>query len=137
MTCPMVGILSRIQTMKDTHESQPFVPIPRPVASLRSLLNAIGWCGMWNRRAAPRQGLCLSRLQAGRWRGADRALCSRATANYVDFLERVKAWLPPDIELIYVFMDNLSAYPGTGVLLFSLAHPHCLLAPSCWHFGIV
>jgi hypothetical protein len=59
------------------------------------------------------------------------------TANYVDFLERVKAWLPPDIELIYVFMDNLSTYPGTGVLLFSLAHPHCPLGPSCWHFGIV
>jgi hypothetical protein len=59
------------------------------------------------------------------------------TATYVDVLERAKAWLPPNIELIYVFMNNLSTYPGTAVLWFSLAHPHWLLAPSCWHFEIV
>jgi transposase len=47
----------------------------------------------------------------------------RTTANYVDFLERVEAWIPPDIERIYAVMDNLSAHRATDVLLFSLAHP--------------
>jgi transposase len=47
----------------------------------------------------------------------------RTTANYVDFLGRVEAWIPPDIERIYAVMDNLSAHRATDVLLFSLAHP--------------
>ena len=47
----------------------------------------------------------------------------RTTANYVAFLARVDAWLPPDVERIYAIMDNLSAHRATDVLLFSLAHP--------------
>jgi transposase len=47
----------------------------------------------------------------------------RMTANYVDFLGRVDAWLPLDVERIYAIMDNLSAHRATDVLLFSLAHP--------------
>jgi transposase len=47
----------------------------------------------------------------------------RTTANYVDFLEQVEAWIAPDIEHIYAIMDNLSAHRATDVLLFSLAHP--------------
>jgi transposase len=47
----------------------------------------------------------------------------RTTANYVDFLARVDAWLPADVERIYAIMDNLSAHRATDVLLFSLAHP--------------
>jgi transposase len=47
----------------------------------------------------------------------------RTTANYVDFLERVEAWIPPDMERVYAIMDNLSAHRATDVLLFSLAHP--------------
>jgi transposase len=47
----------------------------------------------------------------------------RTTANYVDFLARVEAWIPPDVERIYAIMDNLSAHRATDVLLFSLAHP--------------
>ena len=47
----------------------------------------------------------------------------RTTANYVDFLARVEAWLPPDVERVYAIMDNLSAHRATDVLLFSLAHP--------------
>jgi transposase len=47
----------------------------------------------------------------------------RTTANSVDFLRRVEAWSPPDIERIYAVMDNLSAHRATDVLLFSLAHP--------------
>jgi transposase len=47
----------------------------------------------------------------------------RTTANFVDFLERVEAWIAPDIERLYVILDNLSAHRATDVLLFSLAHP--------------
>jgi transposase len=47
----------------------------------------------------------------------------RTTANYVDFLARVEAWIPPDIDRIYAVMDNLNAHRATDVLLFSLAHP--------------
>jgi transposase len=47
----------------------------------------------------------------------------RTTANYVDFLTRVEAWIPPDLERIYAVMDNLSAHRAADVLLFSLAHP--------------
>jgi transposase len=47
----------------------------------------------------------------------------RTTANYVDFLERVEAWIPPDRERVYAMMDNLSAHRATDVLLFALAHP--------------
>jgi transposase len=47
----------------------------------------------------------------------------RTTANYVDFLARVEAWIPPDVGRIYAIMDNLSAHRATDVLLFSLAHP--------------
>jgi transposase len=47
----------------------------------------------------------------------------RTTANFVDVLERVEAWIAPDIERLYVIMDNLSAHRATDVLLCSLAHP--------------
>jgi transposase len=47
----------------------------------------------------------------------------RTTANYVEFLECVEAWIPSDRERIYAVMDNLSAHRATDVLLFSLAHP--------------
>lgn len=47
----------------------------------------------------------------------------RTTANYVDFLTQVEAWIAPDVERIYAIMDNLSAHRATDVLLFSLAHP--------------
>jgi len=56
----------------------------------------------------------------------------RTTANYVDFLERVEAWIPPDRERVYAIMDNLSAPRATDVLLFSLAHPRweCVFQPK-------
>jgi transposase len=52
---------------------------------------------------------------------------SRSTANWVDFLEKVDAWLPPEIERVYAIQDNLSAHRATDVLLFALAH-------SRWEF---
>ncbi len=47
----------------------------------------------------------------------------RTIANWVDFLERVEGWLPPDAERIYGVVDNLNVHRATDVLLFSLAHP--------------
>ena len=47
----------------------------------------------------------------------------RTIANFVDFLERVDAWLPPEAERVYAILDNLEAHRATDVLLFSLAHP--------------
>jgi transposase len=48
---------------------------------------------------------------------------SRSTANWVDFLEQVDAWLPAAAEPVYAILDNLSAHRAADVLLFSLAHP--------------
>jgi hypothetical protein len=47
----------------------------------------------------------------------------RTTANWVDFLGRVDAWLPADVGTVYAVLDNLPAHRATDVLLFSLAHP--------------
>jgi transposase len=47
----------------------------------------------------------------------------RTTANWVDFLGRVEAWAPAEIERVYAIADNLSAHRAADVLLFSLAHP--------------
>ena len=47
----------------------------------------------------------------------------RTTANWVDFLERVDAWLPADVGRVYAVLDNLSTHRAADVLLFNLAHP--------------
>ena len=47
----------------------------------------------------------------------------RTTANWVDFLGHVEAWVPAEVARVYAVLDNLSAHRATDVLLFSLAHP--------------
>jgi hypothetical protein len=47
----------------------------------------------------------------------------RTIANWVDFLERVDAWVEPAAERVYAILDNLSTHHATDVLLFALAHP--------------
>jgi hypothetical protein len=47
----------------------------------------------------------------------------RTTANYVDCLAPVEAWMAPDGERIDALMDHLRAHRATDVLLFALAHP--------------
>ncbi len=47
----------------------------------------------------------------------------RTIANWVDFLERVEGWLPPDAARVYAIVDNLNVHRATDVLLFALAHP--------------
>ncbi len=47
----------------------------------------------------------------------------RTTAAWVDFLERVEAWLPPAAERVYAILDNLGLHRALDVLLIALAHP--------------
>src|SRR3954447_1858820 len=47
----------------------------------------------------------------------------RTTANWVDFLGRVDAWVDPSAERIYAVLDNLNIHSAPDVLLFSLLHP--------------
>jgi transposase len=47
----------------------------------------------------------------------------RTIANWVDFLEHVEAWVPPDAERVYAILDNLNTHRATDVLLFMVAHP--------------
>lgn len=46
----------------------------------------------------------------------------RTIANWVDFLEQVDAWIPPEVARVYGIVDNLNVHRATDVLLFSLAH---------------
>jgi hypothetical protein len=46
----------------------------------------------------------------------------RTIANWVDFLEKVDAWIPEEIERVYGIVDNLNIHRALDVLLFSLAH---------------
>jgi len=47
----------------------------------------------------------------------------RRAANWGDFLERVEAWVPAEVERVYAILDNLSIHRAPDALLFSLAHP--------------
>ena len=47
----------------------------------------------------------------------------RTITNWVDFLERVETWAPPETERIYAILDNLNTHRAADVLLFTLAHP--------------
>lgn len=47
----------------------------------------------------------------------------RTIANWVDFLERVETWVPPEAERIYAILDNLNTHRATDVLLFMVSHP--------------
>lgn len=48
---------------------------------------------------------------------------SRSIATFVDFLEKVEAWVPDSIGRVYAIMDNLRAHKAYDVLLFNVAHP--------------
>ena len=47
----------------------------------------------------------------------------RTTANFVEFLGHVEAWLDPMVARVYAVLDNLSAHRAIDVLLWALAHP--------------
>jgi transposase len=46
---------------------------------------------------------------------------SRSAANWADFLGRVEAWIPAEVERVYAIVDNLQAHRALDVLLFALA----------------
>ncbi|MBI3973670.1 MAG: transposase [Chloroflexi bacterium] len=48
---------------------------------------------------------------------------SRSAANWADFLDKVDAWLPPEVERVYGIVDHLSAHRAIDMLLFALARP--------------
>ena len=48
---------------------------------------------------------------------------SRSIVTFVDFLEKVEAWVPGRVRRIYAIMDNLRAHKAYDVLLFNVAHP--------------
>jgi transposase len=47
----------------------------------------------------------------------------RRGIDWVNFLEQVEAWVPPEVNRVYVVMDNLPTHRTTDVLLFALWHP--------------
>jgi DDE superfamily endonuclease len=47
----------------------------------------------------------------------------RTIANWLDFLDRVDAWVPTWHERVYAILDNLSTHRALDVLLWALAHP--------------
>jgi len=47
----------------------------------------------------------------------------RTTANWVDFLDQVEAWITDEVDRVYAVLDNLSTHRSADVLLWSLAHP--------------
>jgi transposase len=46
---------------------------------------------------------------------------NRSAANWADFLGRVEAWIPAEVEPVYAIADNLQAHRAVDVLLFALA----------------
>jgi hypothetical protein len=47
----------------------------------------------------------------------------RRGADFLDFLERADAWVPPEVGRVYVILDNLQSHHTTDVLLFALGRP--------------
>src|SRR5436305_13851677 len=47
----------------------------------------------------------------------------RTTANWVDFLSEIEAWIDSAVERVYAVLDNLNIHSAPDVLLFSLLHP--------------
>ena len=46
----------------------------------------------------------------------------RTTANRVDFLGAVEAWIDPAVERVYAVLDNLNVHSAPDVLLFGPLH---------------
>jgi transposase len=47
----------------------------------------------------------------------------RTIMNWIDFLERVDAWVPSGVKRVYAILDNLNVHHADDVLLFCLTHP--------------
>jgi hypothetical protein len=47
----------------------------------------------------------------------------RTIVNWLDFLERVDAWVPAEVERVDAILDNLNVHHRDPVLFFLLTHP--------------
>lgn len=56
----------------------------------------------------------------------------RTITNWVNFLERVEAWIDPTIDQMVTIVDNVNIHRATDVLLFCLMHPRweCVFQPK-------
>ena len=79
------------------------------------------------------KGYIFGALQAATGEVLTEPYARRTAANWVDFLEKVDAWVPPEAERIYAILDNLEAHRATDVLLFNVAHPRWefVFQPKC------
>lgn len=69
------------------------------------------------------KGYIFGAFQAATGAALTAPYAGRTIANWVDFLQQVEAWLPPEAERVYAVLDNLSTHRARDVLLFSLAYP--------------
>jgi hypothetical protein len=92
---------------------QPDATAPRPAGRARQEID-------YGRRG---KGYIFGAFQPATGAALTEPYSGRTIANWVDFLERVEAWIDPAIERIYAILDNLSTHHATDVLLFALAHP--------------
>lgn len=89
------------------------VPAPRPAGRAIQEID-------YGRRA---KGYIFGALQPVSGAAFTAPFARRTTANWVDFLAQVDAWLPVDCTRIYAILDNLSTHRALDVLLFTLTHP--------------
>ena len=92
---------------------QPDAAAPRPAGRARQEID-------YGRRG---KGYIFGAFQPATGAALTQPYAGRTIVNWVDFLERVDAWIEPAIERIYAMLDNLSTHHATDVLLFALAHP--------------
>jgi transposase len=69
------------------------------------------------------KGYIFGALQAATGEVLTAPYARRTAANWIDFLEQVEAWVPPEVDRVYAILDNLGAHRTTDVLLFNVAHP--------------
>lgn len=48
---------------------------------------------------------------------------SRSAANWVDFLEKVEAWMAPEVDRVYAILDNLQAHRRSPISGMPLSSP--------------
>ena len=74
-------------------------------------------------RRRPRGGYVYGALQPSTGEVRTEVYPRRIVGHYIEFLEKVEQWVPPEVERIYAVLDNLSMHSANDVLLFNLAYP--------------
>lgn len=71
----------------------------------------------------PKGGFVFGALQPSTGAVLTQTYSRRIVGNYVEFLEKVEQWLPPEIKRVCAIVDNLYMHSAYDVMLFSLAYP--------------